>query len=96
MPANPAAPAPALALCLPKPTARNRHERRAAAHHERAAWRIPEWLDEVPISRSKFYEERNEGRIATVKVGSATLITTSPREYLASLATAPAGCTGGG
>jgi hypothetical protein len=64
MPASPTATAP-------EPTARNRHERRAAAHREPAAWRIPDWLCEVPISRSKFYEERNEGRIETVKVGSA-------------------------
>jgi hypothetical protein len=65
---------------------RNRHERRAAAAgHEPAAWRVNGWLEEVPISRSKFYEERNAGRIKTVKVGSSTLVTTAPKDYLAAL-----------
>jgi hypothetical protein len=67
------------------PEPRNRHERRAAAHPEPAAWRVNAWLCEVPISRSKFYEERNAGRIETVKVGSTTLVTTAPRAYLAAL-----------
>jgi hypothetical protein len=66
-------------------TARNRHERRAAVHHERAAWRISEWLDEVPIGRSKFYLEVKAGRIEVVKAGSATLVITSPQKYLAAL-----------
>jgi hypothetical protein len=66
---------------------RNRHERRAsAAGHVPAAWRVNGWLEEVPISRSKFYEERNAGRIKTVKVGSSTLVTTAPKDYLAALA----------
>jgi hypothetical protein len=52
---------------------------------EPAAWRVDAWRRKVPISRSKFYEERNAGRIKTVKVGSSTLVTTPPREYLASL-----------
>jgi hypothetical protein len=55
------------------------------ARHEPAAWRVDDWRREVPISRSKFYEERNAGRIATVKCGASTLVTTPPREYLASL-----------
>jgi hypothetical protein len=68
---------------------RNRHERRvSAAEHEPAAWRVNGWLAEVPISRTKLYAEIGAGRIATVKVGSATLITTSPHDYLASLAAA--------
>jgi len=57
----------------------------AVVQPEPAAWRVHTWLREVPISRSKFYEERNAGRIETVKVGSTTLVTTSPREYLAGL-----------
>jgi hypothetical protein len=64
----------------------NRHERRAlSAGHVPAAWRVNGWLEEVPISRSKFYEERNAGRIKTVKVGSSTLVTTAPKDYLAAL-----------
>ena len=59
----------------------------AAAHRhpEPAAWRVKAWLDEVPISRSKFYEERNAGRIETVKAGTSTLVLTPPRTYLAAL-----------
>jgi hypothetical protein len=64
-----------------------RHERRTlSAGHEPAAWRVNAWCRQVPISRSKFYEERNAGRIKTVKVGSSTLVTTSPKDYLAALA----------
>jgi len=69
---------------------RNRHERRvvAAAHdlgREPAAWRVNDWRRQVPMSRTKFYQERDAGRIETVKLGSATLVTTSPKDYLTSL-----------
>jgi hypothetical protein len=57
----------------------------AVTHHERAAWRVNDWRQQVPISRTKFYSERNAGRISTVKAGGATLVTTSPKEYLAAL-----------
>jgi hypothetical protein len=57
----------------------------AVAHHEPAAWRVNDWRQQVPISRSKFYAERNAGRIETVKVGASTLVTTPPRAYLAAL-----------
>jgi hypothetical protein len=86
MPANPTATAPA--VCPPEPTdqePQDRHERRAADHDEPAAWRPKEWRRRVPIGSSKFYLEIQAGRIEIVKVGSATLVTTSPREYLASL-----------
>lgn len=66
---------------------RNRRERRAlAAGHEPAAWRVNSWLEEVPIGRTKFYAEWRDGRIKTVKVGSATLVITRPKDYLAALA----------
>ena len=59
---------------------------RAMACQEPAAWRVNAWRRQVPISRSKFYEERNAGRIKTVKVGSATLVVTTPKDYLAAMA----------
>jgi hypothetical protein len=66
---------------------RNRYGRRAlAAGHEPAAWRINGWLKEVPIGRTTFYAERDAGRIKVVKVGAATLVVTSPKDYLAALA----------
>ena len=65
---------------------RNRHERRAvAAGHQPAAWRVKSWLAEVPIGRTKFYAECEAGRIKIVKVGSATLVVTTPEAYIASL-----------
>jgi hypothetical protein len=67
---------------------RNRHECRAIeadVHLEPAAWRINDWRRQVPMSRTKFYQERDAGRIETVKLGSATLVTTSPQDYIALL-----------
>lgn len=69
---------------------RNRHERRANEaehdlHAEPAAWRINDWRRRVPISRTKFYKERDAGRIETVKLGSATLVTTPPHKYIETL-----------
>jgi hypothetical protein len=52
---------------------------------EPVAWRISAWLRRVPIGRSKFYLEREVGRIDTVKCGGATLVTTPPEKYIASL-----------
>jgi hypothetical protein len=53
---------------------------------EPAAWRINNWRRQVAnMSRTKFYEEREAGRIETVKLGSATLVTTPPRAYIAAL-----------
>ena len=54
---------------------RNRHERRAAAHHEPAAWRPKAWLRKVPFGRTKLYLEVKAGRIEVVKAGAVTLIT---------------------
>jgi hypothetical protein len=56
-----------------------------SSDHQPAAWRVNEWCKETRTSRSKFYEERKAGRIKTVKRGSSTLVTTSPRDYVASL-----------
>ena len=53
---------------------------------EPAAWRVDPWRSEVAnMSRSKFYEERKAGRIKTVKMGAATLVVTSPKQYVAAL-----------
>lgn len=50
---------------------------------EPTAWRINPWRRQVAnMSRTKFYEERDAGRIQTVKLGSATLVVTSPRQYI--------------
>lgn len=69
----------------PEPTVPEPHERRAGDRRERAAWRVRDWLREVPFGRSKFYLEVKAGRIEVVKAGSATLVITSPQKYLAAL-----------
>ena len=51
----------------------------------KVGWRISEWPKAVGISRSKTYELIAEKRIKTVKLGAATIITTSPAEFLQSL-----------
>jgi hypothetical protein len=55
-------------------------------NHEPVAWRINSWRHLTGgMSRTKFYEEWRAGRIETVKMGSATLVTTPPRQYIESL-----------
>jgi len=54
----------------------------------KAGWRIAEWHRDAGVSRSKTYELLEDGKIQSVKVGAARIITTSPAEFLASLAAA--------
>jgi hypothetical protein len=55
------------------------------------AWRPKTWRRAVGgMSNSKFYEERKTGRIKTVKMGAATLVITSPKQYVALLRDSPA------
>jgi hypothetical protein len=49
------------------------------------AWRPRAWRRIIPIGHTKLYEEIARGAVQIVKVGEATLITTSPEQYLASL-----------
>ncbi len=53
---------------------------------EQVAWRVDPWRRLVGgMSRSSFYEERKVGRIKTVKRGAATLVVTTPKQYVAAL-----------
>jgi hypothetical protein len=53
---------------------------------ERVAWRVNIWRSHVAgMSRTKFYKERNAGRIETVKLGNVTLVVTPPQKYIATL-----------
>lgn len=54
------------------------------------AWRPNDWRRKVPMARSTFYEECKAGRIKTVKRGASTLVTTSPKAYIAALSGAAA------
>jgi hypothetical protein len=50
------------------------------------AWRPKAWRRQVGgMSNSKLYGEIGAGRIETVKMGSATLIVTPPRQYIENL-----------
>jgi len=55
------------------------------AQQERLSWRVSEWLRDVRVSRSKLYNAIRAGRVDVRKDGRATLILTSPREYVESL-----------
>jgi len=52
----------------------------------KVGWRVNEFASDTGISRSLVYEKINEGLIASVKLGAARIITTSPSDFLASLA----------
>jgi hypothetical protein len=52
--------------------------------HEKAGWRVAEWARVVGISRALTYQLLGAGRIASVKLGAARIITTSPNAFLAS------------
>ena len=47
------------------------------------AYSVPQVLDRVAIGRTKLYEEIRTGRLATVKIGTRTLVTAQAlREWL--------------
>jgi hypothetical protein len=48
-------------------------------------WRIADWLRATGLSRSKLYNAIRDGRVDVRKDGRATLILTSPRQYVESL-----------
>jgi predicted site-specific integrase-resolvase len=54
---------------------------------EPVAYRPRPWCAKTSISRSKLYELIKEGQVQAVKCGSATLIVTSPSDFLKSLST---------
>jgi len=56
-------------------------------NHDKAGWRIDEWRASTGIGRSRIYELIADGSIESVKVGTSRIITTPPREFLASQAT---------
>lgn len=46
-------------------------------------WRRKEWCRLVGgMSPATFYRERNRGHIAVLKIGTATLVKTSPEQYI--------------
>lgn len=51
----------------------------------KAGWRPAEWGRDVGVSRAQVYNYLNDGIIKSKKAGNARIITTPPREFLASL-----------
>lgn len=51
----------------------------------KAGWRVSEWAADCGVSRAFTYNLLGAGRIDSVKVGSARIITTPPAAFLASL-----------
>jgi hypothetical protein len=55
------------------------------ANPTKVGWRVNEWTADTGLSRAYLYKLLKNGGIQAVKSGSATIIITSPAEYLASL-----------
>jgi excisionase family DNA binding protein len=50
------------------------------------AWTVRDWAEQTSLSKTYVYILINAGTIASVKAGKKRLITTSPIEYIQSLA----------
>ena len=57
----------------------------ASANLIKAGWRIQEWTFATGLSRASLYKLLRAGKIEAVKSGKATIIVTSPADFLASL-----------
>jgi hypothetical protein len=64
---------------------RNRLKEPATVNFAKCGWRVSEWADAVGLCRASVYNLLSAKAIASVKSGSARIITTSPPDYLASL-----------
>jgi hypothetical protein len=49
---------------------------------EKVGWRVNEWADAIGLGRAFTYQLIVEGKIRSVKIGGARVITTSPADYL--------------
>lgn len=56
-----------------------------SANPEKVGWRISEWAAAVGLCRATVYNLLGDGKLCSVKSGSARIITTSPSEYLSRL-----------
>ncbi|MGE3782054.1 MAG: hypothetical protein AB7H71_04850 [Alphaproteobacteria bacterium] len=55
------------------------------AQQERVAWSVKHWCAATDLSPAYCYELLAAGKIEAVKIGGKRLITTAPRDFLASL-----------
>ena len=65
---------------------RNRLTERTVIAPTKAGWRPNEWTRDTGLSRASPYRLLRDGKVKFVKSGGATIITTSPADYLARLA----------
>jgi hypothetical protein len=56
---------------------------------KKAGWRVPEYSHATGLSRSLIYEKIADGSLASVKVGVARIILTSPEDFLHSYGEQP-------
>lgn len=52
---------------------------------EKVTWTVKGWCEAVELSSAYAYELMGAGIIKSVKIGGKRLITTSPRDFIASL-----------
>jgi len=52
------------------------------------AWTVREWARQTSLSKTYVYNLINAGKLSSVKSGKKRLITTSPKDYLDTLAQA--------
>ena len=64
---------------------RGTRPKKTAPNPPKIGWRVAEFAASVGLCRASIYNEMGKGRIDWVKSGSATIITTTPADYLASL-----------
>jgi hypothetical protein len=69
-------------------TIKNRDVAAAEPNLNKVGWRVNEFAADAGISRSLVYMKISEGVIDSVKLGAARIITTSPSDFIASLAKA--------
>ena len=65
---------------------RNRFKDPGSVSPSKSGWRVLEWSADVGISRAFTWKLVAAGEVDSVKIGNARIITTSPADYLASLA----------
>lgn len=56
-----------------------------ATNSGKVGWRVKTWCEDTDVSKAYAYRLLASGVIKSRKLGSATLITTSPREFIESL-----------
>jgi hypothetical protein len=53
---------------------------------EKVGWRPKEWAHAVGLGRAQVFNLLSDGKLKSVKSGSARIIITTPSEYISSLA----------